>query len=451
MTAGATAPLARLDAALGEALGAEAAAAVQRALADPSSGGAVVGPHGLIVAYASSGGARRRVLELDRDGTPLAVLRWRGDVLAVAWVRVPDGSWLAIEPKVTTEAPWGLSDGLSRTERPGVSGVPLTVFETLDWSRIDRIPTLANPTILPAGGGVAVLNLIAALATDQGCPRLTYRGPYPTESLFLALLEAFRYEATPDDPLATFTRGSLGWAPAPHVRRFTPEGVYVQLRGRIEKVVWRSRAYYRADWQGVARHAPRRVRDVPGSVCCSLWALGAALEDHLLLTAEGEVSRFVTEPPAPADLRPLPPAVAAGVGAVMATLSASPLGPAIHATARALTLEWGPVAGDLLDLEADRARLSARLRARLQAGLAEAANPGARAALALAALSEIALLLGDALRARAQGRVAALTEAQQRALLTSPPPADPAEARAIADAVEALLIDAAPEGRPDLS
>jgi hypothetical protein len=443
--------LANLDLPLDEALGPESATAVQRALADPASGDVIVGPHGLIVAYASAGRIRRRVLELDRDGAALAMLRWIDDRLAAAWVRVPDGSWLAIEPRVTTEAPWGLSDGLSRAERPGASGAPLTVFETLDWSRIDRIPTLAAPAALPAGGGGAVLNLLAALATDQGCPRLFYRGPYPTEALFLALLEAFRYEAITDDPLAAFTRGTLGWIPAPHVRRFTAEGAYVQLRGRIDKVVWRGRAYYRADWQGVARHSPHRVRDAPDGVRCSLWALGAALEDHLVLTSEGDVSRLVTEPPPAADVRALPPAVAAGVGAVVATLSAPPLRAAVQAEARALTLEWGPVTGDLFGLEADRARLSARLRARLQATLGEAASPEARAAMALAALSEIALLLGDALRARGQERVAALPEVEQRVLLTSPPLPDATAARLITGAVEALLLDSAAGEKPGLS
>jgi hypothetical protein len=442
---------AHLDLPLDDALGPETAAAVRRALTDPESGGAVAGPHGLMVAYVEAGGVRRRVLELDRDGGPLALLRWKDDVLAAAWVRIPDGSWLVIEPRVTTDAPWGQSDGLSRAERPGARGHPLTVFEALDWSRIDRIPTLADPTALPAGGGAAVLNLLAALATDQGCPRLTYRGPYPSEALFLALLESFRYEATAEDPLAAFTRGRLGWLPAPHARRFTPQGVYVQLRGRIDKVVWRGRAYYREDWQGVARHAPHRVRDAPDGVRCSLWALGAALEDHLVLTRDGEVARFVAEDAQVADVRPLAAVVAAGAGAVVATLSAPPLRAAIASVARALTLEWGPVRADLMSLEVDRARLSARLRARLQATLGEAASPEARAASALAALSEIALLLGDALRARAQARVAAMPEAEQRSLLTSPPPADPADARVIAGAVEALLLDAASEAKPGVS
>lgn len=444
MDAGAAArALARLDPVLVEALGPEATVAVQRALAEPAGGGLVTGPHGLVVAYARSGGVLRRVLEFDSLGTPLAALRWTDGALAAAWVRVPDRSWVAIEPRVTSEAPWGLCDGLGRAERPGARGVPLTVFEALDWSRIDRVPTLADPGALPAGGGVAVLNLIAALATDQGCPSLTYRGPYPSETLFLALLEAFQYEGAPDDPLAAFTSGALGWHPAPHARRFMPEGVYVQLRGRIEKVVWRGRAYYRPDWQGLARHAPRRVRDAPTGVCCSLWALGMALEDHLVLTAEGDVARVITEAVPPAPVRSLPAAVAAGVGAIVATLSTAPLGPALRETARGLAFEWGPVAGDLLEIGAARVRLSTRLRTEFVAGLGQAQRPAARAALALAALSEIALLLGDALRARAQERLAALPEPEQRRLLDAPPPADPADAHAIAGAVEALLADAA--------
>jgi hypothetical protein len=175
-------------------------------------------------------------------------------------------------------------------------------------------------------------------------------------------------------------------------------------------------------------------------VRCSLWALGAPLEDHLVLAADGEVTHLVADDAPAADVRPLAAVVAAGAGAVVATLSAPPLRAAISSVARALTLEWGPVRGDLIALEGDRARLSARLRARLQATLGEAPSPEARAASALAALSEIALLLGDALRARAQARVAALPEPEQRSLLTSPPPADPADARVIAGAVEALLV-----------
>jgi hypothetical protein len=67
----------------------------------------------------------------------------------------------------------------------------------------------------------------------------------------------------------------------------------------------------------------------------------------------------------------------------------------------------------------------------------------ARPLAGLALLSEIALLLGDELRRRAQARVALLPAAAQTALLTTPPPPSAAAARAITDAVEAVLASLA--------
>ncbi len=326
----------------------------------------------------------------------------------------------------------------------GAAGTPLTVYETLDYAGIDRIPTLAEPGRLPPGGGIAVLNLIAALAADQARAGIAYRGPYPTEQLFLALLESFRYEASTDDPLAAFMDHALTWRPAPHERVFTPEGAYVQLRGRVEKVVWRGRPYYRPDWQGVARHAPRRVRDVENRVCCSLWVLGGPVADHLEMTGEGEVTRLAGDAPPASGTQSLAEGVAAGIGAVVAATSAAPLAPFIRAAAQALALEWGPVPGDLVEVHGHGARVSTRVRERLRELLRQAPSPHQRAATALAALSEIALLVADALRARAQARMAALGEAEQRARLSSStPPAAATDARAITIAVEALLADAA--------
>jgi len=446
VSAGATGPLStRLDDALAHAIGPEAAATVRRMLGDPAAPvGITVRPHGTVVFHAAiGGGPRRRVLELDRHAEPLTALRWGADDLLAAWVRIPDGSWLVIEPRATVEATWGASDRLRQAERVGAEGRVLTVFEALDWGRIDRFPTLAAPAALPPGGGTAVLNLIAALAADQGRSALAYRGPYPTEQLFLSLLETCRYEAATDDPLAAFMSGGLAWEPAPHERALTPDGVWVQLRERVEKVVWRGRTYHRPDWQGVVRHAPRRVRDAEDGVRCSLWGLGAVLEDHLVLTFDGAVVRVLEPPPQPEGVRPLPSTLSAGIGAVVAAGSAAPLGPFIRQAATTLALEWGPVAGDLVDVGAARVRLSTILRARLAGLLRAAGTPPIRAALALAALTEIALLLGDSLRARAQARLAELPEPAQRLLLESPPPASrPADARLAIDATEALLDDA---------
>ncbi len=391
---------------------------------------------------AAPDGVRRRVLEIDRRGTSLAALRWGPGGLAAAWVRTPDGAWLAIEPRAAEHPPWGLVDRIAVAARAGDRGTPITVVEALDWGRIDRIPTLAEPGRLPPGGGVAVLNLIAALALDQCRPPLVYRGPYPSEQLFLALLESFRYATADRDPLAAFATGRLTWVPAPHERVFETDGVYVQLRGRIEKVVWRGRTYYRPDWQGVARHTARRVWEADDGPRCSVWALGGALEDHLRLTPAGEATAIMEPAPSPATVRRLGSAVAAGIGATAAAQSVAPLATLIQERARALDFEWGPVDGDLVEVGASRARLSTRLRGRLAAALGAAGTPAARAAVGLAALTEIALAMGDALRADAQSRLATLTEGEQRACLAASPAADATDARVIMDAVRALLNDA---------
>jgi hypothetical protein len=95
-----------------------------------------------------------------------------------------------------------------------------------------------------------------------------------------------------------------------------------------------------------------------------------------------------------------------------------------------------------VELASHEARLSARLGARLAAAAAATPTSAERAGLGLATLSEIAWLLGDALRARAQARVEALPASEQRSLLAGPPPpVGPDDARTITTAVEALLHD----------
>jgi hypothetical protein len=393
------------------------------------------------VAYApAADGVWRRVFELDRRGAPLAVLRWASGALSAAWVRIPDGGWLALEPRAAEQPPWGPVDRVAVAERVGEVGMPITVFEALDWARIDKIPTLAEPGKLPPGGGAAILNLIAALALDQRSPPLAYRGPYPSEQLFLALLESFRYDTAAVDPLAAFTSGQLGWMPSPHEGVFEPGGIYVQLRGRVEKVVWRGRAYHRPDWQGVVRHATRRVWEAGGEVRCSVWALGGALEDHLRLTPAGEVTAVMEPAGSSAGGRRLDPAVAAGIGAIVAAQSAAPLAPLLRERAARLAFAWGAVDGDLVEVGPTGARVSILLRARLAAALAPLDAPAARAAGALAALTEIALAMGDALRAAAQGQLATLPEEEQRRWLTAGPAAAPGtDASIIMAAVHALL------------
>jgi hypothetical protein len=339
-----------------------------------------------------------------------------------------------VEPGAAEPGPWGDSDAIR------YDGRPLTRFGALDWTRIDHIPPLAEPARLPPGGGTAVLNLVARLAADQGTPALRYRGPYPTEQLFLALLESFRWEAVGiGDPLAAFVAGDLDWAPAPHTRAFEPGGVYVQRRERIEKVVLDGRAFYRPDWQGIERRALRIVRDAGDTVRASLQALGVVLEDRLVLGADGTVldrPRAAQDPP---DARPLAPALARGLVAVVVAASAPALGTAIRATTATAVFEWGPVAGDFVDVCDGRFRLSPRMLRALRTVLERAGSRVERVGVAFAALREAADLVGDELRRRAQARLADEDPAIQAAALAQPAGVEAADAAAIAAAVEALL------------
>jgi hypothetical protein len=379
----------------------------------------------------------RRVLELDRYGETVATLSWIDTgTLAAAAVRLPDRSWLAIEPRAAHDPRWGVSDLLRHGSHP------LTHCAAIDWAHVDAIPPLAEPARLPPGGGTAVLNLVAALAADQTSPPVPYRGPYPTEQLFLALLESFRFEAGADepDPLAAFMAGALRWMPAPHARAFAPEGVYVQTRERIDKAVWQGRAYYRADWQTVRRHATHRLYEVGGRVHGALWALDAPLEDHLTLAPDGAVLTAMLPSAEPAPARPLPPVVSAGVAAVIVAASAPPLADSLRAVVGGLGFEWAPLTGELAVLAADRARVSLRLRRALTTRVASAASRAERVRLGFAALADLAHALGDGLRARAQARLAASSPDAQAAALSRERVT--AGAPEIGRAVDALLEDA---------
>jgi len=395
------------------------------------------------------GGPPRRVLELDRNGAVLGELRWTGDGrLAHAWIKIADDSWVMIEPRATYQPPWGLCDRLWHAVHPTAAAhVPLTTFEALAYEAIDRIPVLMEPARLPAGAGAAVLNLVAALAADQGRTRIDYRGPYPTEQLFLVLLESFRYHGAGEDPLAAFMAGRLEWSPAPHERACPAPGVTVHLRGRVEKVVWRERLYYRPDWQGVHRHAPRRVHDADGAVVCSLWALGEPIEDHLRLDPEGRSVEVIAPPRAALAPRRLPPAIFAGVASAAAALGAAPLAPFVREIAARCEMSWCSLDGDLVALDRNQLRISHALRETLTRRLQAAPTRAERLALALAAITELAHLAADPLRARAQSHLASLPpEAQAHALThTDPEATRTADARRIAEALEALLTDTAPD------
>ena len=405
-----------------------------------------VRPHGTRIERERCGhGSFRRVRELDRDGAELTTLRWNDDGgLSHAWIRITDDSWVMIEPRAAYEPPWGMCDRLWHAAHPSAGAqAPLTLFEALDYGAVDRIPVVLEPARLPPGAGAAVLNLISALAADAGRERVDYRGPYPTEQLFLTLLESFRYRTTEADPLTAFMTGRLDWIPAPHERACPVPGVTVHLRERVEKVTWRARVYHRPDWQGIHRHAPRRVRDADGAVVCSLWALGAPLEDHLRLDAAAARVEVIAPPPLALPPRPLPDAVRDGIASVAAALGAAPLAPFVREIARTCTLHWTSLDGDLIAVERTRICVSHVLREALRRRFRTASTRADRLTLALTALTEIAHLIAAPLRARAQSHLATLPEATQSRLLarTTSPDVRAADAQRIAAAIESLIAD----------
>ncbi|HEY7652341.1 MAG TPA: hypothetical protein VIG07_05930 [Methylomirabilota bacterium] len=436
------AALPRLSAWLARAdIGALDPAGVERlraALDDPEPP-VTAGRGGALVAYAP-GPARRRLLQFDRRGHLVTACRWHPDG-ALAWAKclLPDGRWLGIEPGAGTHPAWGRSDRvwLVAPDAPWQPGEAVTLFQSVDYARPDFIPPLFEPRRLPPGGGTALLNLIAGLMKDHGVATVRYRGPYPTEQLFTALLECFRYDPGEALPLERFLAdGGLEWRPAPFETHHVTPGVVVQLRHEVEKVTVDGVPFYRAEWQDIRRREPRVVRTDGERVICSLWALGGPLEDRLVLDRLGEVLDAPpprADPTAPA---PLPPVWLAALGELIARESAPALAPAIASVTAGLALEWGPVPGDLLRVHGQHIRLSRRLREAGAAALAGAASPPERAEQALRFVLEVARLLGPEVRNRAQARLESLSEAEQRRILEEAPAELP---EALGDSVGRLV------------
>ena len=380
------------------------------------------------------------------------MLAWRADGgLESAAVRTPAGAWISIEPRAGVLPPWGPVDRLWLAADAETRTTPLTVVGAIDWTRITTIPPLAEPARLPAGAGTAVLNLLATLAQAQGVERLTYRGPYPTESLFLALLECFRPDPSSGDVVARFMTDELAWIPAPFVGSFE-DAAYVQWRAdRIEKVVWNSRAYYREDWGSVRRLAPHRVHDEAVGVACCLWALGRPIARHLTIAEDG-VPRVVapTADPAPRlGGRTLGPAVRDGLVALVIAQSAPPLEEALRSITGPMMFTRRVLPLDLAQVDEKEVAVAAGFATALRRQLATVDDRRARAQLALMALTELAATIGDPLRLRAQAWLA-----------TAPPPVqatalerrshDPECARAITAAVEAVVASGGVDDEPDV-
>jgi hypothetical protein len=427
-----------VDASAARALDSERVAALARVSAR-SDDHVTAGRWGALIGYDPAPGRRRRLIQFDRRGNVVAAFRWRADgALDRAKCLTSHGVWVGVEPAATSHPAWGGSDRvwLLGAAEPWAPREAVTVFQSVDYAAPDFIPPLAEPHRLPAGAGTAVLNLLAALMKDQGVARVGYRGPYPTEQLFTALLESFRYDPAVADPLERFMTGApLDWLPAPFESHHLAPGLCVQLRQQIDKVTFAGTAFYRANWQGIRRREPRVVRSDADRVVCSLWALGRPLVDCLVLDRAGEVR---DRPLLPADAgaaAPLAPVWRAALADLIARESAPALAPDIRAAMNARGLEWGAVAGDLLRVDGEAIRISGRLRDAAVAWVREP-PPAERTPRAVQFALEVARLLAPVIRLAAQTRLASQSEeTQRRALLEAdeaPPPLTDSVARLLA-------------------
>lgn len=430
----------RLDDGSGQALRITLARATRTddlIVADGLPVGRVLG-HGSVALYRPDPAAplRHRLLEVDPRGrVTVALNRGARGELHEAWVRLADGSAAGILPGGSHHPLWGPSDRLVHATAGGVP-TTLTLAGAVTWNAVDLIPPVAEPGRLPTGAGAALLNVLAALAWDQGRPALRYRGPYPTEQLFWSLTESFRFGALGPglDPLArflvsaeaTFERGTpeevpVDWIPAPHERRVHSGGLVVQLRDGVERITWEGRTYHRIECQGLRRREHRVVRSVDGGNSArryraSLAVLGAVVEDHLTLDEQGNPLDHHLLVPDPVLETPLVVPWREALGALL-PLEATPLlTGAIEAVWPGIHLAWGPVPGDLIETRAPALRLSPKLGRVYRSVWADTAA-AARRGLAQRLVREVLGLIGPAVRDAAVTWLEALPATRQEAEL----------------------------------
>ena len=295
---------------------------------------------------------------------------------------------------------------------------PLTHFAAVDWACIEAIPPLAEPARLPPGGGTAVLNLIAALAADQGRTRLPYAGPTRPSS-------SSRRCSKPSAGSRTRPR-TIRWPPSwpaaspgrrrPFRRAFAPRRrlcavTRAHREGRLARPHLSPR---RLAGRRPPRRPPRSRRRRPRAVLAV--GAGRRLEDHLVLTPEGDVRRPRTSRSPTAPRRRRAPTSPPDSWPSSPRRSAPPLAAAIRAEAADLAFAWAPLPGDLAVVtprarasvprgagRAPRARDRRRAAGSSRCGSASPRSPSWRRAL------------GDALRARAQVRLAAEPPPRKRA------------------------------------
>lgn len=395
--------------------------------------------HGVLTFFAPptlAGGRRQRCAAFDRNGRPLLFLYWDAEgKFTHGKVRGLDGRFLGIVRGTGTHLGWGDSDSvwLLDGEEGFVIERTLTLFRSVPYEDLDFLPPLDNPIALPAGGGSSVLNVLALLALDQRKSLLRYRGPYPSDRLFVALRESFRYSGEPGVMRERFTQGAeeaaiqlemkeaeVDWEPRPHDRFFPAAHTCVQLRDGVEKVYDRGTMYYRPDLAADAATVwLRRTEQGRTLYIAGLMILGQALEAHLVLDEAGNI---IERPPVRRDWD-----IRGGMQlsedwkATLVRLIASESSPLLHSALwpqmAALTFLWIPLRGKLWLIDGDEIWLHAGIAFVFREALSRTKSAGERLLLAARFASELARLIGPLVRMRAQEHLSGLSPQDQEIAL----------------------------------
>jgi hypothetical protein len=199
------------------------------------------------------------VRAVERHGHEVWRAAWDGARLVRLVVRRPDRGEVVLDTGGGEHPLFGPVHAIV------VDGTRVASCGAVDWAAPRFVPPIDRPGAIPAGGGSAILDFLARQAGDAP---LRYRGPYPTDALFDALLHSFAV----DDPEAArgrFTEHAAARAisglmrevdvafhPAPHEWIWPAPGVCVELRDGVERVFVHGRPYDR----GTAGHR-RLLRD----------------------------------------------------------------------------------------------------------------------------------------------------------------------------------------------
>ena len=291
----------------------------------------------------------------------------------------------------------------------------------LDYAAVDGFRSCRAGASAAGRGGGRAQPARRPRRGRQGAARCRTAAPTPPSSSSSRSSSASGAQAHDvADPVAAFMAERLAWRPAPHERRVLRRGVYVQsVRERVEKVVVARARLLPSGLAGrdapcAASRARRRGRCV-----CSLWALGAAIEDHLRPRSRRHARRghrAIAGRPSPRAGFPRPSWPASR--RVVAALERSPAG-AVRARGApsAASSWWTALDGDLVAVDAHRAPHLARIRDALRRRLQAVSTRADRLALTSPPSPSSPTLFADSLRARAQSHLAGLAPSGKRRLL----------------------------------